>query len=205
MFGVLAGSDRAFRGPHRGCWIRTALSRFQPHEFETSYTYRHAHAWAVAGGSNSSKIQARFSCCTISYLRLVIEHPFGPFMKSPLESLRTHLNCAELVQNSTEHAYDVIDWFHHPSGKLFGCIGMVEREAFFESERRRGQCSFTRTKNRPSSGQDLNETWLCHRSKERHASRQAKQRLGHAPAAIQVKQRRSTQNKAKKQDGTNCS
>jgi hypothetical protein len=62
-----------------------------------------------------------------------------------LQAVYDSLECVALDTHSRELQYDVIPWFDHPSdGKRYGCISVECERIWFESEKRRGQCTFTK-------------------------------------------------------------
>jgi hypothetical protein len=120
-------------------------------------------------------------------------------MKRPFCDLERHC----LSESSREFAYDVIDWHVHVRGTQYGCVDISDRERFLESERRRGDCTLYRLRNRAGEAHVSNETFFCSRSKDRNKSVQQRQNLGHAAAASAVKQHRSArQSKTNKDSST---
>ena len=71
----------------------------------------------------------------------------------------------------------------------------VEVHLFVDSERPRGQYSFTKTNNKLYVSYTVNEARACLWSKELHSTRQGKQH-GHAAAASQVKQMQNMKQQA---------
>jgi hypothetical protein len=113
-----------------------------------------------------------------------------------LQAVYDSLECVALDTHSRELQYDVIPWFDHPSdGKRYGCISVECEHIWFESEKRRGQCTFTKHRDLKAKGRDKNTTYICSRHAERRKPRKALQEEGLEAATIAVSQH-SKQKKA---------
>jgi hypothetical protein len=97
------------------------------------------------------------------------------------------LECVELDPNSLERPFDVLQWYSYTDGKQYACVSVDSEAVFLTAEESRGKCKLMKHRDAPNQSCLKNVTYICSYSKERHRCRKARQQLGHAAAAQQVR------------------